>query len=58
VADGKNFRGAVREGEREPERERCGAMRKRGERNHEHDYRKKRKLGPRDSVQERFSQNR
>ena len=30
VADGKKFPGAMREGERETERERCGAMRRRG----------------------------
>ena len=37
--------------EREAERECCGAMRKREERDHGHDYRKKIKVGPRDSVQ-------
>ena len=35
VAEGKRFPGALREGERETKRERCGAMRKRGE-DHEH----------------------
>ena len=33
----EEFPGAVREGERETERERCSAMRKRGERDHGHD---------------------
>jgi len=46
VADGKKFPGAEHEGERETERERCGVMRRRGERDHRHDYRRKRKVGP------------
>ena len=41
--------------ERDAEREHGGTMRKRGERDHGPDYRKKREVGPRESVQVRLA---